>query len=62
MLASKLQGQDKGKKAMTTEDLPILKKRTRSSQVVGTIQDPPLMADTMKNYNPTDQPKEIAED
>lgn len=59
MSISKPQDGDKGKKAATAEDLPFTKKRTRSSQA---IQDPPLMADAMKGYNPSSQLKEIAED
>lgn len=59
MSISKPQDGDKGKKIATAKDLPITRKRTRSSQ---SIQDPPLMADAMKGYDPTSQPKEIAED
>lgn len=45
------QGQGKGKRAMSTEDLTILKKRTKGSQTLDTTQNPPMMADAKKSFN-----------
>lgn len=53
------QGQRKGKRAISAEDLTALKKRTRSSQTLSTTQNPPLMAEAIKSYIPASRQEEI---